>query len=106
MSCVLRRNLQGEEESPRTDPLLVFAAVKKTAPSSREAFGPEVPDESFFVSSPRGAIFRKLLMHAVPRMRLRSATFVLSVGLLFFFQRGVGFSPAISLSTPGEKFEF
>ena len=24
-------------------------------------------------------------MHAVPRMRLRSATFVLSVGLLFFF---------------------
>ena len=32
-------------------------------------------------------------------------TFVLSVGLLFF-QRGVGFSQAMSLSTPCEKFQF
>ena len=29
----------------RTDPWKVFAAVKKMAPSSREAIGPEVPDE-------------------------------------------------------------
>ena len=47
MSCVLRRNLsspllpQGEEEPP--------AAVKKMAPSSHEAIGPEVPDECFFL---------------------------------------------------------
>ena len=27
-----------------SDPLLVFVAVKKMAPSSREAIGPEVPD--------------------------------------------------------------
>ena len=27
----------------------------------------------FFFSSPRGAMVRKLLMHAVPRMRLRSS---------------------------------
>ena len=33
------------------------------------------------------------------------ATFFLPVGLLFS-QRGVGFSQAMSLSTPGEKFEF
>ena len=49
MSCVLRRNPR------RTDPSLVFA-VKKMAPSSREAIGPEVPDESpFSAPSPRGA---------------------------------------------------
>ena len=34
MSCVLRRNPR------RTDPLVDFAAVKKKAPSSREAIGP------------------------------------------------------------------
>ena len=28
----------------RTDSLLVFAAVKKMAPSPREAIGPEAPD--------------------------------------------------------------
>ena len=34
----------------RTDPfLLVFAAVKKMAPSSREAINPEVPGECFFL---------------------------------------------------------
>ena len=32
--------------SVRSDPLLVFGAVKKMAPSSREAIGQEVPDES------------------------------------------------------------
>ena len=49
----------------RTDPLLVFAAVKKMAPSSREAIGQEVPDECFFfVSSPREAMVGKLLMRA------------------------------------------
>ena len=48
--------LRSEEDLPkvrrtprRTDPLLVFAAVKKTAPSSREAIGPEVPDECIFL---------------------------------------------------------
>ena len=29
---------------PASDPLLVFAAAKKMAPSLREAIGPEVPD--------------------------------------------------------------
>ena len=38
-----------------SDLLLVFEAVKKMAPSSREAIGPEVPDESpFSPPSPRG----------------------------------------------------
>ena len=32
----------------RTDPLLVCAAVKKMAPSSLEAIGPQVPDGCFF----------------------------------------------------------
>ena len=37
--------LRSEEEPWRTQfPLLVFAAVKKMAPSSREAIGPEVLD--------------------------------------------------------------
>ena len=68
-SCGLRRNPQGEEEPPApTDPLLVFAAVKKMAPS------------------PRGAMVQKFPMHAcslvslvsanVPRMRLCSSLFV------------------------------
>ena len=40
-----------------SDLLLVFAAVKKMAPSSREAIGQEVPDESpCSAPSPRGAI--------------------------------------------------
>ena len=48
-----------------SDPLLVFIAVKKMAPSSREAIGPEVPDESpFSPPSPRGAIVQKSPMHA------------------------------------------
>ena len=66
MSCVLRRNLPKVRRNPwRTDPLLVFAAVKMTTPSSREAIGPEVPDECFvFVSSPREAMVGKLLMRA------------------------------------------
>ena len=63
-----------------SDPLLVFAAVKKMAPSSRGPIGPEVPDESpFSAPSPRGV--RNLLMHAVPRMRLHSS---LSVVQHFF----------------------
>ena len=38
-----------------SDPLLVFAAVKKMAPSSREATSPQVPDERpFSPPSPRG----------------------------------------------------
>ena len=58
MSCVLRRNPR------RTDLLLVFAAVKKTAPSSREAIGAEVPDACIFFAA------------GVPRMRLCSSLFV------------------------------
>ena len=48
----------------RTDLLLVFAAVKKTAPSSREALSPEVPDERpISPPSPRGAVVQKFQMH-------------------------------------------
>ena len=48
-----------------SDPLLVFAAVKKMAPSPREATGPEVPDERpFSAPSPRGATVQKFQMHA------------------------------------------
>ena len=43
-----------------SDPLLVFAAVKKMAPSSREALSPEVLDECpFSAPSPRGAMVQK-----------------------------------------------
>ena len=82
MSCVLRRNPPKVRRNPRrTDPLLVFAAVKKTAPS------------------PRGATVRKFPMHAysllspgvgwcatneVVQFFVCCGTFVLSVGLLFF----------------------
>ena len=70
--------------SRRTDPLLVFAAVKEMAPSSREAIGPEVPDERLFSPpSPRGTMVQKSPMHAyslvflvsanVPRMMLCSS---------------------------------
>ena len=58
--------------------LLVFAAVKKMAPSSREAIGPQVPDELS-----RGAMVQKsrcmhtlwclLVSACVPRMRLCSS---------------------------------
>ena len=66
--------------STRTDPLLVFAAVKKMAPSSREAVGPEVPDDACpliaSVATCRADGATKFPMHAVlfaagvPRMRL------------------------------------
>ena len=51
-----------------------------------------------------------LVSAGVPRMRLCSSfvccgTFVLSVALLFL-NVGVGFAQAMSLSTPGENFEF
>ena len=49
----------------RSDPLLVFVAVKQMGPSSREAIGPEVPDECpFSAPSPRGAMVQKFQMHA------------------------------------------
>ena len=42
-----------------------FAAVKKMAPTSRGAIGPEVPDECLFsVPSSRGAMVQKILMNA------------------------------------------
>ena len=81
MSCVPRRNhSRGEEDPRRTDPLLVFVAVKKMAPSSLEAIGPEVPDECpFSPPSPRGTMVQKFPMHAyslagVPRTRFCSRT--------------------------------
>ena len=66
MSCVQRRNpAQGEDETPGAQILCwVFAAVKKTAPSSREAIGPEVPDACILLG-----VFWCLPMN-VPRMRL------------------------------------
>ena len=86
MSCVLRRNPPKVGRNPRrTDPLLlVFAAVKKMAPSSREAIGPEVPDECpFSAPSPRGTVVQKshtvrcLLVSAnVPRTKFCSSFFV------------------------------
>ena len=45
----------------RTDPVLVFAAVMKMAPSSREATGPQVPNECFFQ---RGVGFSQGESHA------------------------------------------
>ena len=47
MSCVLRRNLPKVRRNPRAQVLGRFLpAVKKMAPSSREATGPEGPDGS------------------------------------------------------------
>ena len=77
MSCVLRRTLTKLRRNPRARILCWFyAAVKKTAPSSREAIGPEVPDGC---PLSRGAMGQKFQMHAcswcllvlacVPRMR-------------------------------------
>ena len=90
-----------------TDPLLVFPAVKKTTPSSREAIGPDERFLVFFVAAwgngPE-APDACCATNEVTQFIVRCATFVLSVGL--FFQRGDGFSQAMSLSTPGEKFEF
>ena len=57
MSCVPRRTPppaplplppKARRTSRRKDPLLVFAAVEETAPSSREAILPQVPDVCFF----------------------------------------------------------
>ena len=70
--------------TPASDPLLFSAAVKKMAPSSREAIGPEVPDEGpFSAPSQRESIVQKFRMRAyslvsagVPRMRLCSSFFV------------------------------
>ena len=72
------------------------------APSSREATGPEVPDECFFCfvatwgNGPE-APDACCATNEVVRFIVCCATFVLSVGLFFFFQRGVVFSQAISL---------
>ena len=48
MSCVPRRNPEGEEEPRRTDPLLVFAAVKKMAPLSRGAMVQKFPMHAYY----------------------------------------------------------
>ena len=48
--------------NPRhTDPLLLFATVKKMVPSSLEAIGPQVPNECFFQ---RGVGFSQEESHA------------------------------------------
>ena len=49
------------EESCGTDPVLVFAAVKKMAPLPLEAIGPQVPNECFFQ---RGVGFSQGESHA------------------------------------------
>ena len=73
----------------RTDPLLVFAAVKKTAPSSREATSPKVPDQCFFCfvatwgNGPE-AFDACCATNEVAQFFVCCATYVLSVGLLFF----------------------
>ena len=108
----------------RTDPLLVFVAVKKMAPSSREAIGPEVPDERLCTASvatwgndvsevPDACVLiRCLLVSAgVPRMRLCSSfvccgTFVLSVGLFFFSTRSWFFSSHVSFDAMVRNFSF
>ena len=59
MSCVLRRNPR------RTDPLLVFAAVKKKAPSPRGTMVQKFPMHAYS-------------LHAVPRMRLHSSLSVVA----------------------------
>ena len=60
-----------------SDPLLVFAAVKKMAPSSREAIGPEVPDECpFSAPSPRwtmnGPEVPDACLHKIKKMTLKN----------------------------------
>ena len=61
MSCVLSRTLKVRRNPRRTDPLFVVAAVKKMAPESREAIGPEFHDECLLS---RGAMVQKSPMHA------------------------------------------
>ena len=89
------------------------------APLSREAIGPEVPDESpSSPPSPRGATVQKFPMHAhslvSPGVGWCATNEIvrffvvgyLSVVWFAFLQRGVGFSQVMSLSTPCEKFQF
>ena len=110
MSCVLRKKPKVRRNPWRTDPLLVFAAVKKMAPSSREAIGPEVPDECFFFCFVATRVSGPEVPDACcATNELRSSLSVvqnLFCRLVCFFQRGVGSSPAMSLSTPCEKFQF
>ena len=80
----MRRNTR------RTDPLFVFTAVKKMAPSSREAINPEVPGECFFFfvatwSTGLEALDACCATDEVVQIFVCCATFVLSVGPFFFF---------------------
>ena len=82
------------------------------APSSREATGPEVPDEC---PLSRGAMGQKFQMHAyswvspgVGQCATNEVVLlwhICSVGWSAFFQCGVVFSQAMSLSTPCDKFQ-
>ena len=94
--------------------------VNKMAPSSREAIGPEVPDECpFSPPSPRGTTVQKFQMHAYSLVspgvgwcatnevvQFCLLWHICSVGWSAFFQRGVVFSQTMSLSTPCETFHF
>ena len=87
MRCTLLPSVHSSESNVgirsyhASDPLLVFAAVKKMAPSSREATGPEVPDERpFSPPSPRGPEVPDACIlsgvswcRRLPRMRLCSS---------------------------------
>ena len=57
------------------------------------------------MSTCNATVNAECVKNGVVRFLVCCGTFVLSVGL-FFFQRGVGFSQAMSLSAPCEKFEF
>ena len=57
------------------------------------------------VSTCNATVNAQCVTNGVVRFLVCCGTFVLSVGLPFF-QRGVGFSQAMSLSTPGEKRSF
>ena len=87
----MRRNTR------RTDPLFVFTAVKKMAPSSREAINPEVPGECFFFfvatwSTGLEALDACCATDEVVQIFVCCATFVLSVGPFFFFNAELVFS--------------
>ena len=85
----------------RTDHLLVFAAVKKMAPSSREAIGSEIPDECpFSPPSPRGAKVQKFPMHAFSLVSLGACLCATNEVMQFFVCCGLSLLCNIRLAIP------
>ena len=69
-----------------SDPLLVFAAVEKMAPSSREAIGPEVPDECPLPAlSPHGLMVQKSPMRAYSQVFPGVGQHATNEAVQFFF---------------------